>query len=611
MASKIRILEPELINRIAAGEVIERPASVVKELLENALDAGATTVHLTVKNGGHTLIRLQDDGCGMNAEELNLCVQRHTTSKLSESDLWNIHTFGFRGEALASITSIARANVSSKCEEDPHGWTLRIEGGIDYGVKPENCDRGTCIEITDLFFSTPARLKFLRSPTQEYLQLNRLLERFLILYPQVNFFIQLDEKIKRFYRTLFNERVAQIFKCTVSDGFNVDGCKNDITVSGWCGLPGIHRRSADHILLYANGRPIEDKMLLQAVRFAYQDTIPKDRFPCLVLFLNLPHEDIDVNVHPAKIHVRFKDPQEIRQAVVTIVRSALIEHGKKTAFTDTGAVPSLAHAGSVSNLSTDLSTDTETLEAVKPFTAYAPPPPTAQHFHRGYDRPIKKLQAQESIPIPPLTQRTLPVIELQATRAQDLDLGYAIGQVHQRYILAENAQGLVIVDPHGAHERVLYERMKSQWTSEDVQLLIPPLPLTLTESEYLKVTLHQAALSEVGFLLEIKDSMYYLTGVPAVLHEQSPHALWESVLTLLQTNEESTPLEIRQTLVHRILAYWSCRKSVFLGDALSLEEMNALLRMMEQTPNAAQCNHGRNVYRVFSLTQLATWFDRH
>jgi DNA mismatch repair protein MutL len=440
------------------------------------------------------------------------------------------------------------------------------------------------------------------------------LERFLILYPSVNFFIQLDEKIKRFYRTSFNERVAQIFKCTVEDGFNVDACKDDTTVSGWFGLPGIHRRSADHILLYANGRPIEDKMLLQAVRFAYQDTVPKDRFPCLVLFLNLPPEDLDVNVHPAKIHVRFKDPQEIRQAVVTIVRTALMEHGRKTAFTaptNTEAIPMSSHALPLSTPSTDTWAPGPIDDgAVRPFAAYAPPPQIPQHFHRFYDRPIKTLQEQEGQSTPMPMQRTLPVMDFQASGAQTLDLGYAIGQIHQQYIVAANPQGLVIVDPHGAHERALYERMKSQWTSDDVQLLIPSLPLNLTESEQLHVTIHQDALSEAGFPLKIQEGVYHLTGIPAVLHAQSPGDLWESVLTLLQEENETTPLEIRQTLVHRILAYWSCRKSVFLGDTLSLEEMNALLRMMEQTPNAAQCNHGRNVYRVFSLAQMSTWFDR-
>ena len=605
MSSKIRVLEPELINRIAAGEVIERPASVVKELLENALDAGAKTIHLTIKNGGQTLIRLQDDGCGMNAQELMLCVQRHTTSKLPDSDLWNIHTFGFRGEALASITSIARAKLSSKSEDEAHGWMLRIDGGENYGLTPENCERGTCIEISDLFFATPARLKFLRSPTQEYVHLNRMLERFLLLHPTVNFFIQRDETIKRFYASSFNERVAQLFKCNPENGFNIEDYKDTIALSGWVGLPRIHRRNAEHILFYANGRPIEDKMLLQAVRFVYQDVIPKDRFPCLVLCVTVPREEIDVNVHPAKIHVRFKDPQDVRQAVITILRSALIEHEKKSSYT---APTSTQTSHAVLPQSFTPPTEYSTLS--RTINAYTPKPVSPKHFHSVYDHPTPTLQETESVPLLVPTQHTLPIIPQTEHSKEHEDLGYAIGQIHQRYILASNARGLVVVDPHGAHERILYERMKSQWHCEDVQLLTSPLPLSLTESETLIITKHEKALGEVGFPLVLQEGTYYLKGVPAIFHQHTPKELWESILTLLQEDENVSPLEIRQTLVHRILAYWSCRKSVFLGDALSLEEMNALLRMMEKTPHAAQCNHGRNVYCIFTLSQMATWFDR-
>lgn len=576
MSHIIRLLEPELINRIAAGEVIERPSSVVKELLENALDANATEIHISIRNAGQTLIKIQDNGYGMTAEALTMAVQRHTTSKLPDGDLWNIHTFGFRGEALASITSIARAILTSKTDDSTHGWSLSIEGGKHRSLKPASCERGTCIEIRDLFFATPARLKFLRSPSQEYIYLHRLIERFLLLYPEVTFFIQLDEKQKIFQKATLNQRITQLFKLALSDGFLIDTTKKSLSVRGWCSLPGIHRRNTEHIFFYANNRSIDDKMLMHSVKFAYHDLIPKDRFPCVVLFLKLPYEDLDVNVHPAKTQVRFKDSQEIREIVMTALRSGLFEHSRKT-------VPQHIPAQKIQS-SPRISTQS-------PYIFTSPP------------EVPKVLLSSLKESAHSLKQNTL-------FARPSINLGQAIGQIHHRYILAINDEGLVIVDPHGAHERILYERMKHQWQSFDVQFLIPALPLELTEAEKLRVEMHFDALAEAGFPIEKDNNTFYLKGIPTVLHEHSAKEIWDSLLSSLNEDVEHPPKEIVSRIVHHVLAYWACRKSIFLGDKLSLEEINALLRAMENSPHSAQCNHGRKVYRVFPLHQIATWFDR-
>ncbi|PPE03795.1 DNA mismatch repair endonuclease MutL [Holospora curviuscula] len=613
MSSIIRLLEPALINRIAAGEVIERPTSVIKELLENSLDAQASEIHVTVRGGGQSLMRVQDNGHGMNEEDLILSVQRHTTSKLAHSDLWNIHTFGFRGEALASITSISKTTLTSKTKDQPHGWSLHSEGGSLEALKPARCELGTCIEIRDLFFATPARLKFLRSPAQEYRHLNGCLERFLLLNPQVQFFLHLDEKQKVFKATSLEHRIKAVLNVAVLEGFWLEETVHDIHITGWASLPGAHRRQADRIFLYVNQRPVDDRMMIHTIRSAYHDLIPKDRYPWAILFLTIPYVDVDVNVHPAKTQVRFKSPQDIRAALLTTLRKVLFEQGKKSISiypkptSSFSSAPDLlpSRMGEVGKFPLIASpSDRGTFLETPPLSVCVPPafglkesdnldfipqevPASFKHFTGS------KLSCPSSLK------------EFQGT-----DLGTPLGQIHNRYIVAVNSHGLVVIDPHGAHERILYEEMKRQWKSFDVQFLIPPLVLSLTEQEKSVVEAHISTLAEVGFPLEYQKDGFVLKGIPAVLHEHAPQALWESLLHHLTQDEFSSAQELQQNLLHPMLAHWACRKSIFLGDALSLEEMNALLRAMERTPHSAQCNHGRKVYCLFSMAHIATWFDR-
>ncbi|ETZ07176.1 DNA mismatch repair protein MutL [Holospora obtusa F1] len=637
MFSVIRLLEPQLINRIAAGEVIERPTSVIKELIENSLDAKATEIHVTVRGGGQTLIRIQDNGCGMIKEDLKLSVQRHTTSKLSHADLWNIHTFGFRGEALASITSVSKALLSSKTLNQPHGWSLYIEGGEQQDFKPVACDVGTCIEIRDLFFATPARLKFLRSPAQEHIQITNCLERFLLLNPHVTFSLRLDEKHKVFDAASLEGRIKQLLNLQAAEGFWLETQIHDVKVTGWAALPGAHRRNADRIFLYTNQRPIEDRMLVQSMRIAYQDLIPKDRYPCVIAFLSIPYSDVDVNVHPAKTQVRFKAPQEIRSVLITALRKSLIQYGQKS-VSITPKMDSYPSFDKKVSLNFETKQDTESLykEASEKSIAFSQNPPsvmdsfslkesdffkqktkTSDKFQTPY---LLGLEASEnfftksSFSLKENISPSLLIEDCSTTDSSPLvkiDLGRPICQIQNRYIVSVSTQGLVIIDPHGAHERILYEEMKRQWKSFDVQFLIPPLVLSLTEAEKITVEMHRAALAEVGFPVEQQDETFVLKGIPAVLHTHPASELWDSVLQRLSEELLCSAQEIHQELLHHVLAYWACRKSVFLGDRLSLEEMDGLLRAMEKTPNSAQCNHGRKVYCVFSVDQISTWFDRN
>ena len=649
MSCVIKVLEPELINRIAAGEVIERPTSVIKELLENSLDAKATEIHVTLRAGGQSLMRVQDNGQGMVKEDLMLSVQRHTTSKLSSWDLWNVNTFGFRGEALASITSISRATLTSTTENQAHGWSLSIEGSVFSALKPAHCALGTCIEIRDIFFSTPARLKFLRSPAQEYIHLHRCLDRFLLLNPKVTFFLYIDEKKRVLNQSSLENRIKDVFRISELEGFWLEEQVQDIQVTGWAFLPGVHRGNTERLFFYVNQRPIEDRMLIQAVRCAYHDLIPKDRYPCGIIFITMPYQDVDVNVHPGKTHVRFKAPQEVRTALMTTLRKALFHEAKKSvsvhpklepsavystkgktskerdgkslpfpAPQETSALETWSRPGKSSFILQETHVTGEyhqtfSLKHPSKFEALCSAIPHHEAESQVLDRLVPHHEAESQVLdrlVPHHEAESQVLDRLVPHQAGSLDLGRALGQIHKRYILAVNEQGFVIVDPHGAHERILYEETKRRWKSFDVQFLIPPFALSLTEAELILVETHHLALAEIGFPLEHQENQWVLKGIPAVLHRHCPEELWNYVLQCLAQDPLCTAKDIQRTLVHKVLAYWSCRSSVFLGDALSLEEMNELLRAMERTPHSAYCNHGRRVYCTFSMAHIATWFER-
>lgn len=596
----IVLLENDLINQIAAGEVVERPASVVKELVENALDAGASHITVTLRQGGQSLICVEDNGEGMGPEDLQLAIQRHTTSKLPFRDLWSIQTFGFRGEALASICSIARVTLKSCRAQDPHGWSLQVEAGTVTALTPTPFFKGTVVEVRDLFFAIPARLKFMRSAAIEQAHSLEVIEKLALMHPGVTFHIQIEHR-KRTYPAVatLKERVAQIMGGEfIENALAVEGEKDGYGLKGWIGLPTYHRAAADKQLFFANGRAIKDKILSACLRAAFLDVTPRERFPVGILFLTVPTRDLDVNVHPAKTEVRFRDNQFVRNWVLSHLKQALYAHSPKvtTAWTPRFSPPVFIPSAFVAQ------------ETTTPGMLIQSPLPSLAK---------EALLIKERSPIikepQPMAASILPPTDEAEQRSCSLDLGIALGQIHNSFIVAQNARGLVIVDPHAAHERILYESMKAAWANSlgEVQLFLLSVPVTLSPAEAEEIARYQEALGQLGLQVTLREEECEIQSVPAIFKDIDPVALLKDVLAVLAQGLHSTPHEALEEIRNTLMGNWACRKSIFLGQSLTIPEMNALLRQIEQTPHGAQCNHGRPVYREISLEELSRFFERH
>lgn len=599
----IRHLEPELINRIAAGEVVERPASVIKELVENALDASATHITLTVRQGGHSFICVEDNGTGMSREDLILSVQRHTTSKLPSSDLWHLKSFGFRGEALAAITSIARVTVQTGHRDEPHGWSLQVDGGVSSPPSPLPFFQGTRIDVKDLFFATPARLKFLRSAAVEYQHILEGIEKIALMHPSVTFSFEGNKRPRIYPQGSPENRIAAILGDDfIAQAIALNEHQNGYELWGYIGLPTYNRASADKQFFYANRRPIRDKLLSACLRMAFSDTLPRDRFPVAVLFLTVPPEDLDVNVHPAKTEVRFRDISSVRQFVLGTLKKYLFTHGHRVlslspSFLDGGTTPP-------SDVKENLS-----LVRIPPVSSnrYLQEPSPGE----GIIFPLSKPRSVSSSWAMAETHTTPSLLSV----AQPLNLGAPLGQIQDSYILAQGPAGLVLVDPHAAHERIVFERLKSEW-GESLGVIRPfllSLTMPLTASEQATLSAYAEPLRKLGFDTTHSDAqLCHLKSVPELFKDWDPLALFRDILSLLSVPEAFETLEsLIERLRNGILANWGCRASIWLGKSLSLEEMNVLLRTMECTPNIAQCNHGRPTYRIVSLAELGRLFHRN
>ncbi|OJU73246.1 MAG: hypothetical protein BGO07_03715 [Alphaproteobacteria bacterium 40-19] len=612
----IQILSPQLINQIAAGEVVERPASVVKELLENALDAGAKTIHLSLRNGGQSLIRVQDDGVGMNEQDLKLSVQRHATSKLPSADLWNIQTFGFRGEALAAISSIARLSITSRCAQQDHGWTFSLEAGQESCWTPSPCAVGTVIEVKDLFFATPARLKFMRSPLYEQEAVWGVVEKMMLAHPEVSFYINISvSNPKVFPATSLIHRIQDVLKKDfLAHSFEINESLKDYTLTGWVGLPSFNRYTSDHIFLFVNKRPVRDKLLLASFRQGFSDLLPKDRHPCGVLFLSLPYHEVDVNVHPAKTEVRFKDPSLVRQFLISSLKKGLMCQGQrivhqplepettlKPSFTPPPAYPSSSFTGFHSLPS-----------------SFSLPPLQETDGWKG-----QEISGSSFSSYPIDHERSSSLFEEKISQGKTeaktpldlgrLDLGRPLGQIHRRYIICENAQGLICVDPHGAHERLLYEEMKKKWVLGDSVLLLHPIDLKITFSQKTLLQRLQAQLKVLGVFYDIQEEQVSLKGIPCIFESQDPAFFAQEFIASLQEipgPTEGLEQENLEILKNKVLGHWACKRALFLGTQLTLEEMDSLLRQMEACPVSGYCNHGRRVYYQLSIQELSKLFDR-
>jgi DNA mismatch repair protein MutL len=593
----IRRLPETLVNRIAAGEVVERPASALKELVENALDAGAGSVTVRLWEGGLDGSEVPDDGCGMTPAEMALALERHATSKLPDDHIELVATLGFRGEALPSIASVAKLTLESRPRGQTEGWRRVVDHGDLVAEEPAALPPGTRIRVEDLFGKVPVRRKFLRSARSEYAACLDVVRRLAMARPEVGFTLEHDGR-----RVLavqpgdrLADRVARIVARELADdGVAIDLARGPVRLTGVAGLPTYNRGVADHQYLFVNGRPVKDRLLTGAVRGAYADMLARDRHAVLALFLDIPPEEVDVNVHPAKTEVRFRDPAFVRGFIVSGLRHALDSEGQRSA--QAPSAPAMVNWQS---------------EPLEP--AAAPAPALSSLFAREYGRVSEAGSAwrgYEAAVMAPPAARAEPAWE-PVSAAASFPLGVARGQVAGTYIVAEAADGLVIVDQHAAHERLVLERLRAAGAGDTVaaaQALLLPEVVELDEPSCDRLEERAAQLAAFGLSLERFGATAMLVrAVPSVLAKGDVHALVRDVADDLAQNGEA--LLLGERLDH-VLATMACHGSVRAGRALSVAEMNALLREMEVTPRSGQCNHGRPTWVKLALEDVEKLFGR-
>ena len=596
---QIRQLDESAVNRIAAGEVVERPASAVKELVENALDAGARRIAVTYADGGKTLIRVTDDGCGMTAGDLPLALARHATSKIDGTDLLNIRSFGFRGEALPSLGAVGRLRITSRARGF-EAAEIAVTGGRAEPVRPAALTAGTVVELRDLFFATPARLKFLRSDRAEAQAIRDAVERLAMAEPYVSFTLTdaWDGEPRTILRAdaeqgdLF-DALGQRLRTLLGAGFAdnalpIDAERDGIRLTGFAALPTYSRGAAVEQFLFVNGRPVRDKLLIGALRAAYMDVLSRDRHPAAVLNLTCDPERVDVNVHPAKAEVRFREPGVARGLIVSALRHALAGAGHRASSTVAGLTLGALRTEPAGPRVYQMDRPTQT--ALR--AAHAAQAPLAPEFAEGSAR---------YEPADPE-----PVDEA----AGEHPLGAARAQVHENYIIAQTATGIVIVDQHAAHERLVYERLKRQREELGVaaQALLIPEIVELSDGDARLLLEHAGALGALGLTVEpFGGGAVAVRETPALLGEVNAAALVRDILDELRDLGASQTLQSR---IDSVLSRMACHGSVRTGRRMRADEMNALLREMEATPLSGQCNHGRPTYVELKLSDIERLFGR-
>jgi DNA mismatch repair protein MutL len=601
----IRQLKPETVNRIAAGEVIERPASVVKELVENALDAGAREIEVVTAAGGLSLIRVTDDGSGMPPADLLLAVERHATSKLSEDDLFNIRTLGFRGEALPSIGSVAVLSIASRPPASHDGFEILVERGEKSDLKPAALNPGTRVEVRELFSATPARLKFLKSERAENMATSEVVKRLAMAHPDVGFLLTTGERTGlRLPRCAANadgllQRLGRIMgREFMADALAIAGERDGVRIAGYAGLPTLHRPDASQQFLFVNGRPVRDKVIVGAVRAAYGDLIPKGRHPLLALFITLDPADVDVNVHPAKAEVRFRDGGRVRALMIGAIQHALEAAGHRASTRGGGlTLETLAR-----------SLETGTGPAAPPLQG-APGYPQRFPAHNITPGLAEAMQA----PFAVFQSPSADARAYDAPLAPDLldrPLGAARAQLHETYIVAQTRTSVVIVDQHAAHERLVYERMKAMLANGGVtrQGLLIPAIVEVGDDEAHALAEREAELAELGLVLEpFGTGAVAVREVPALLGDTDVSGLVKDLAAEILAEGQGFSLRDR---LEAICSRMACHGSVRAGRRLASEEMNALLREMEATPYSGQCNHGRPTYVELKLSDIERLFGR-
>ena len=597
----IRRLPENLVNRIAAGEVVERPSSALKELVENAIDAGATRIAVKLVEGGLTSLEVTDDGCGMSPDEMALALERHATSKLPDEAIEQVATLGFRGEALPSIASVARFTIESRPAGAEQGWKRVVDHGEIAAEGPAALPPGTRVRVENLFGKIPARRKFLRTARSEYAACKDVVVRLAMARPDVA--ISFDHGERRIFALQGGEglanRVAQLIARELKDnGVAIDMDRGEMRLTGIAGLPTYNRGVADHQYLFVNGRPVKDRLLTGAVRGAYADMLARDRHAVLALFLDLPAEEVDVNVHPAKTEVRFRDAQGVRGFIVSGLRRALATGDKRSAQSpDAGAMARWQQEPVREEPPPALRSIFEGRDWSAPATGVAEPG-RAWHAGEGGTMAEPRGRAEEAVPAD--------------TSAADYPLGIARGQVANTYIVAEAQDGLVLVDQHAAHERLVLERLRAAGAEEAVarsQALLIPEVVELDETSCDRLEEAAPKLAEHGLALErFGPSAMLVRSLPHAIARTDPEKLLRDIDDDLALNGEALLLSEKLDLV---LATMACHGSVRAGRVLRVDEMNALLREMERTPRSGQCNHGRPTWVKLSMEDVEKLFGRH
>ena len=608
---RIRRLPNGLINKIAAGEVIERPASAVKELVENSIDAGATKIEIIMRNGGRTFISVTDNGCGMSKQDLVLAVERHATSKLPTDNLDNIGTFGFRGEALPSIGAVSRLTIKTRSKDMDTGWSINVTGGDIEAVVPSSVKIGTQVEIRDLFYATPARLKFLKTDRTETGRTIEVIRRIAMVNPNISFTLndgtRTNIRFNGAQGNLPNIQLSRIGEVLGRDfeenSVLIEAEREGFILTGYAGLPTLNRRTSSHQFLFVNGRPVQDKLVYGAVRAAYSDFLAYDRHPFVVLFLDAPKSTLDVNVHPAKSEVRFQEPGLVRGLIIGALKKTLTEAGYQTSSTVSNAALGILN---------------KSISKVAPTDARSP-----GHYYKtrepSQNNYLPSSFANNEIANRHLGLNSAPMARTDSPSHQSFEslnemasfpLGAAQAQLHKNYIVAQTNEGLVIVDQHAAHERLVYEKMKIDLKEGGIkrQVLLIPEVVDLEHVKIQRLLELKDDFARLGLILEkFGEGAILVREIPSILGDINVKNLIIDIVDELEEFGSSTVLEDK---LGHICGTIACHSSVRSGRTLRVEEMNALLREMEATPHSGQCNHGRPTYVELKLSDIEKLFGR-
>jgi DNA mismatch repair protein MutL len=604
----VRQLPETIVNRIAAGEVVERPASVVKELVENAIDAGASRLDIFTDGGGRRRITVTDNGSGMTRADLALSVERHATSKLDDEDLLRIRTLGFRGEALPSIGAVARLSITTRHASEAHAWSLAVDGGVKSPIAPAALNDGTRVDVADLFHATPARLKFLKTDRTEAEAIREVVRRLGMARPDIAFTLSGEERTPVSWTAALPgaagrlTRLGDILGADFrASAIEVRSEREGVVVEGFAAAPSLTRANTLGQYLFVNGRPVRDKLIIGAVRAAYADYLPRDRHPVVALFVTLDPREVDANVHPAKTEVRFRNAGLVRALIVHALKDGLAREGRRTAANSDGAVVTSFRPQGLPR--TDLpraSWDWRT----SPAYPTGPAPPELRAVSQGL---AEAAQSAFEVGAPSADIRHGDVAPHDFL---DRPLGAARTQIHETYIVAQTRDGLIVVDLHAAHERIVYERLKAALERDGVarQMLLIPEIVELDEATVERLVERAGELEKFGLAIEsFGPGAVAVRETPALLGKTDARSLLAELGEHMAEWDESLPLERR--LMH-VAATMACHGSVRAGRRLRPEEMNALLREMEVTPNSGQCNHGRPTYVELKLADIEKLFGR-